>query len=54
MICTALQTQWIVWAVHVARNDVKRTATSGFGAATREKNFTCTWTQMYYWVLKIP
>jgi hypothetical protein len=52
MICTALQTEWIVWAVHVARIDVKRTATSGFGAATREKDFICMCTQIYYFVLE--
>jgi hypothetical protein len=37
----------------VARTDVKRTATCGFGAATREKDFICMGTQIYYCVLKI-
>jgi len=33
-ICAALKTRWIRWAMHVARVEVKRTATRGSGAAT--------------------
>jgi len=31
----------------------KRTTTSGFGAATRKKDVTCSWIQIDYWLLKI-
>ena len=31
----------------------ERTTSSGFGAATRKKDVTCSWIQIDYWVLKI-